>query len=217
MQEYRDHRPTFEDRGSWTTPAVLRARAARHGERTWLEVPSTGEAYTFGETLELAERVGSGLLARGHEPGDRLVIMAPNSSDHLFAWLGSSVAGMAEVPINTAYKGTFFEHQVSTVAPSAAVVSPDLVDRFVESRDACTAVRRVYVVDAPRDELDAAIAELRAAGYDAEPFSALRSAEIGDLPEVTLAGPRVGLLHLGDHGTVQGRDDAARAHAPLRR
>ncbi len=184
MQEYRDHHPTFEDRGSWTTPAVLRARAARHGDRTWLEVPSTGETYTFAATLEIAERVASGLLARGHEQGDRLVIMAPNSSDHLFAWLGSSVAGMVEVPINTAYKGTFFEHQVSTVAPSAAVVSPDLVDRFVESREACATVRRVYVVASAADELETALAELRAAGYEAEPFAALRSAEPAALPEV---------------------------------
>ena len=185
MPEYTDHRPTFGDRRRWTTPAVLRARAAEHGERTWLEVPSTGEVYTFAETLELAERVGSGLLGRGHRPGDRLVIMAPNSSDHLLAWLGSSMAGMAEVPINTAYRGTFFEHQVSTVAPSAAVVSPDLVDRFVESRDACSSIEVVYVVGAPQDELDRALGELRAAGYDAAPFAALRTAPIVELPEVS--------------------------------
>lgn len=184
MQEYTDHRPTFEDRAGWTTPAVLRARASMHGERTWLEVPSTGERYTFAQTLELAERVASGLLARGHEQGDRLVIMAPNSSDHLFAWLGSAMAGMAEVPVNTAYRGTFFEHQVSTVAPSAAVVSPDLVDRFVESRDACGAVRHVYVVGTDDAEVDTALDELRAAGYSAERFAVLRDAEIGELPEV---------------------------------
>ncbi|MHB1137728.1 MAG: AMP-binding protein [Microthrixaceae bacterium] len=184
MQTYTDHRPTFVDRAEWTTPAVLRARAASHGDRVWLEVPSTGETYTFARTAELAERIASGLLARGHAPGDRVVVMMDNCSDYLFAWLGASVAGMAEVPINTAYKGSFFEHQVSTVAPSAAVVSVALVDRFLESRAACETIHHVYLTLGDDAELESAAERLRQAGYAAEPFAALRSAEVGPLPQV---------------------------------
>lgn len=186
MKTYDDYRPTFSDRTEWTTPAVLRARARSHSDHVWLDVPSTRETYTFAQTLDIAERVGSGLLARGHESGDRLVIMMANSSDYLFAWLGASMAGMAEVPINTAYRGTFFEHQVSTVEPTAAVVGTDLVERFVESRDACSTITHVYVVasSGSDDSVTSACDVLTAAGYAAEPFSELRGAEIGPLPEV---------------------------------
>ncbi|CAN5637228.1 hypothetical protein BH10ACT3_BH10ACT3_10060 [soil metagenome] len=191
MITYTDMVPTFEDRAEWNTPAVLRNRARINPDNVWLDVPSTGEQYTFARTLELSERIASGLLARGHEPGDRLVIMMANSSDYLFAWLGASMAGMAEVPINTAYRGSFFEHQVSTVAPTGAVVSVDLADRFIDSRDACSTVHHVYLTpgdpdgDAPgQDEFDATAELLSAAGYTVEPFSALRGAPLGDLPEV---------------------------------
>jgi crotonobetaine/carnitine-CoA ligase len=184
MQTYTDHHPTFEDRSAWTTPAVLRARAASHAAHVWLEVPSTGERYTFAETAARAERIGSGLLARGHQPGDRVVIMMDNCSDYLFAWLGASVAGMAEVPINTAYKGSFFEHQVSTVAPSAAVVSVALVDRFLDSRAACETIHHVYLSLGDDAQLEAAAQQLRDAGYSAEPFAALVESEPVELPEV---------------------------------
>ena len=36
--------------------------------------------------------------------------------------LWAVAAGLVEVPINTAYRGSFLEHQVSTVAPTAAVI-----------------------------------------------------------------------------------------------
>jgi len=189
MRTYTDMVPTFADRSEWTTPAVLRSRARTHGERVWLEVPSTGEQYTFAQTLEIAERIASGLLARGHAQGDRLVIMMPNSSDYLFAWLGASLAGMAEVPINTAYRGTFFEHQVSTVAPTAAVVSAELADRFVDSRSACSTIHHVYLTPAvgASDALaayESAEAALVAAGYSVEAFSGLRAESVTELPAV---------------------------------
>lgn len=185
MRTYRDHHPTFPDRSSWTTPAILRARARTHPDRVWLDVPSTDEQYTFAETCELAERIGSGLLARGHQPGDRLVIMMANSSDYLFAWLGSSMAGMVEVPINTAYRGSFFEHQVSTVAPTGAVVDVDLVDRFIDSRSACTEIRRLYLTGSSDAEvLSEARSRLEAEGYVVDLFSELRRADLGPLPEV---------------------------------
>lgn len=191
MLTYTDHHPTFPDRAEWNTPAVLRSRARTNGDAVWLDVASTGEQYTFARTLELAEHIASGLLARGHQSGDRLVIMMGNSPDYLFAWLGASMAGMAEVPVNTAYRGSFFEHQVSTVAPTAAVVSVDLVDRFIDSREACMTIHHVYLTrgvsngEPPTDEAFVeALRMLGDAGYVAEPFSELRAAERGPLPEV---------------------------------
>ena len=162
---YDQYRPTFADRRSWNTPDVLRHRAETHGDRIYLDVPATGEAYSYAETLELSERVARGLLGAGGVPGDRLLIMLPNCSAYVLAWLGSSLAGMAEVPINTAYRGTFLEHQASTVAPRLALIHPDFAPRFAESASAVETVERFYLAGGDAEGRAAAAATLRHTGF----------------------------------------------------
>jgi crotonobetaine/carnitine-CoA ligase len=183
MKVYSDFAPTYPDRADWTLPAVLSRRAKTHGDSVWLDVPSSGATYTFFDTWQIAQRVASGLLARGHQQGDRLVIMMPNCEEYLFAWVGSATAGMVEVPINTAYHGTFFEHQVSTVEPTGVILAAEFADRFVESRDACSDVQRLYLTGTI-DEVSAASAILSDVGYEVEPFAALMSSSVGELPIV---------------------------------
>ncbi len=164
-RSYDQYRPTFADRRHWNSPHVLRHRAETHGDRVYLDVPSTGESYTFAETLELAERVARGLIGAGAVPGDRLLIMLPNCSAYILAWLGSSLAGMAEVPINTAYRGSFLEHQASTVAPRLALIDPDYAERFAESAEAVRTVERFFLAGGDGGERAAAAATLREAGF----------------------------------------------------
>ena len=162
---FDQYRPTFADRRSWNAPDVLRHRAQTHGDRIYLDVPSEGVAYSYAETLELAESVAGGLLAAGAVPGDRLLIMLPNCSAYVLAWLGSSLAAMVEVPINTAYRGTFLEHQASTVAPTLALIHPDYAPRFAESAEAVATVQRFYLAGGEADARAAAAATLSHAGF----------------------------------------------------
>lgn len=182
-QYYDEYSPTYPDRASWSSPRVLRDRAARHPDRTYLDVPWSGESYTFAETLDLAERVGSGMLAAGAQPGDRVLIMIPNCSAYILAWLGSSVAGLVEVPINTAYRGSFLAHQVRTTEPVLAVIAPEFVERIVDVPDAVTSIRHYFVVgdDAA---VAAGISQLEAAGYEASPWASLLTAARAELPDV---------------------------------
>ena len=162
---------------------MLRDRAARHPHRTYLDVPWAGESYTFAETLDLAERVGSGMLASGAQPGDRVLIMVPNCSAHILAWLGSSVAGLVEVPINTAYRGSFLAHQVRTTQPVLAVIAPEFVERIVDIGDAATSIRHYFVVGDDAAVADG-IAGLAVAGYEASPWTSLLTAAKAELPDV---------------------------------
>ena len=182
-QYYHEYSPTYEDRAWWSSPRVLRDRAARHPHRIYLDVPWAGESYTFAETLDLAERVASGMLAAGAESGDRVLIMIPNCSAHILAWLGSSIAGLVEVPINTAYRGSFLAHQVRTTEPVLAVIAPEFVERIVDVEDAAASIRHYFVVgdDAA---VAAGIAELAAAGYEASPWTSLLTAAKAELPDV---------------------------------
>lgn len=143
---YDQYRPTFDDKARWSAPAVLAERARTHGDNTYLEVGWTSERFTFAQSYDIALRVGRGLLAGGAAPGDRLLIMAPNSAAYIWSWLGSAMAGMAEVPINTAYRGSFLEHQTTTVSPSAAVIHADYADRFVELPEAVSSIGCFYLL-----------------------------------------------------------------------
>ena len=178
--------PRFPDRLSWTVPHVLRTRAASHGPRTYLEVPSTGERYSYLDTLERAERVASGLRARGHQDGDRVIILMANCSEYIFSWLGIACAGMVEVPINTAYKGSFLSHQVSVAKPAAVITTPDFAERFLEIRESLPSdLRRFFLAGADAVGIERAARLLTQAEFEVEHFDALLQSDIGVLPEVS--------------------------------
>jgi crotonobetaine/carnitine-CoA ligase len=180
---YDEYTPTFESRSHWSSPTVLRERALRHPDRTYLDIPWTGETYTYGETLEVAEKVASSMLDAGAITGDRVLIMLPNCSAYIFSWLGSSLAGLAEVPINTGYRGSFLAHQVATTAPTSAVIDPEYVDRFLAIPEAIESIQRFYVVGDPAP-VDAAVGALEAAGYSAGAWADLLVGGRSELPSV---------------------------------
>jgi crotonobetaine/carnitine-CoA ligase len=179
---YRDLHPTFADRSTWTVPWILRHRAETHGDKVYLEVPHQNARLTFAETLRQAERIASGLMSAGHAPGDRLLIMAPNSVETVMSWYGSALAGLVEVPINTAYSGSFLEHQVRTTQPSAVVVHTSLADRFEAGVAAYDSITHFYVTGEPA-AVDAVVAEFRASGRTARPFAEL-DGDVIDFPDV---------------------------------
>ncbi|KUP97837.1 ATP-dependent acyl-CoA ligase [Thermobifida cellulosilytica] len=182
MRTYKDLRPAFPDREDWALPTVLRRRAEQAPDAIYLDAPEEGRRWTYAETLATAENVGRSLLVDG-APGDRVLIMARNSSAFIFTWLGSAMAGMVEVPINTAYKGDFLTHQVRTSRPRWAVVDAELAERFTEVAEECSDIERFWVID--NGDVDAAIAALRAAGWQAERWETLTTEREGDLPEVS--------------------------------
>jgi crotonobetaine/carnitine-CoA ligase len=181
---YDEFMPTIADRREWTLPHILALRASSHRDSIYLDMPDAGLSYTFGEVYDIAVAIGSGLLTRGHEPGDRIVIMLPNRPEYIFGWLGAGIAGMAEVPINNAYQGSFFEHQIGTVAPTGAITDVSFAERFVESAQACSSIRNIFVVGDDQVQLAKTIRKLTDAGYMAEPFSALLASRPAELPKV---------------------------------
>lgn len=203
MRTYRDLRPTYPDRTTWTLPAVLRHRARTHGGRTFLDVPFQDVTMTYAQTLDAAERVGGALLAGGCVPGDRVLIMAGNGVEYLLTWFGTAVAGLVEVPINTAYRGTFLDHQVRTVDARAAVVDPEFVEHFLDLEPA-RAIKAFYVTGAD-DAAAQAVAALRAAGWSAEPFAALTGAPRPEaLPAVDASSLAAVLFTSGTTGLSKG-------------
>jgi crotonobetaine/carnitine-CoA ligase len=173
---YTDLEPTDPDWTRWTGAQVLRRQAAERGDRTFLIAPEEDVEITFAELLESAERVAGGLRAAGAIKGDRVIIMARNSSRFVLTWFGTAVGDLVEVPVNTAYEGEFLRHQVQLVDARWAVVDDDLADRFIALKDRLDKLERFWVIDSAGDA-EGAVARLRAAGWDAEPWDGLRDAE----------------------------------------
>jgi crotonobetaine/carnitine-CoA ligase len=182
---YREFDFEFPDRETWTLPWMLRHRAHTHGDKVYMDVPDHGESFTFAETLAHAEAIGRGFLEAGGERGDRVLLMAPNRSEIVLSWFGAAMAGMVEVPINTAYASAFLEHQVRTTSPTFAIILADYAERFIDGdTSAYDSVERFYLLgDEPGQSKG--IEALERGGREAAPYEELaRPDSDAELPVV---------------------------------
>ncbi len=215
---YRDLEPTFADRAQWALPTVLRHHASERPDAVWLDCPEEGRTWTFAEMLTAAERLGRSLLVAGAERGDRIVLVAQNSSQFVRTWIGTAVAGLVEVPINTAYEHDFLAHQVSTVEATLAVVDDVYAARFVAIPEAAKSIRKFWVIDTgSREE---AMATLRDAGWEAAPFEELdEDAMAREVVDGSLPLPEVGPHDLASvlftSGTTGPSKGVAMPHAQM--
>ena len=180
---YDQYSPSFQDRSDWNSPTVLRHHAGERPNSIYLNVPWANESYSYAETLDISERVASGMLSAGVCSGDRVLIMIPNCSAYIFSWLGSSIAGLVEVPINTAYKGAFLSHQASTTSPKIAVIGPEYIPRVLDVYESFESVE-LFVLVGEGDEASADINALENLGKQVIKWEELLESEKTVLPEV---------------------------------
>jgi crotonobetaine/carnitine-CoA ligase len=202
---YREFDFEFPDRETWTLGWMLRQRAQTHGDRVYLDVPDHALSYTFAETLAEAEAIGRGFLDHGGEHGDRILMMAPNRAELVLGWYGAALAGMVEVPINTAYAGAFLEHQVRTTAPRFALIAAAYAERFVTGETtAYDSIERFFLFG-DADEQRRAIAVLAEAGREASPYEDLpRPDSDTEFPAVDRRDPGAIFFTSGTTGLSKG-------------
>jgi crotonobetaine/carnitine-CoA ligase len=170
-REYKDLHPAFADPGDWSLATVLRRHAAERPTATCLITPEEGGQWTYAQVLADAERVATGWHEAGAVAGDRVLIMAANSSRFVRSWLGTAIGGFVEVPINTAYEGEFLRHQIVTVQPRWAVIDDVFADRFVAVEPSARQIEKFWIIDTGSAE--AAIELLRANGWQASRWDEL--------------------------------------------
>lgn len=127
-QTFSNFSPTFPST-QWSLPQVLEHQARVIGERPFLKWEDDGPQLSFAETNRLANRLARGLQGLGIGRGDCAVLFMPNSLDFLVAWYALNKLGAIEAPINTAYKGSFLEHQANickarTIFADVALLAP---------------------------------------------------------------------------------------------
>jgi len=179
---YRDLVPTFPDRADWTLARVLDHYADSTPEAVYLVAPEEDREWTYAEIRQEARSVAASMFNRGATVGDRVLLMAINSSEFVRTWLATGVSGLVEVPINTAYEGEFLRHQVNVTTPTFAVIDDQFAERFPDFREEFSSIQHFWVVD--KGHANDAIALLHNAGW-----SASRWEELLDGESIPLAVP----------------------------
>ena len=181
-QVYSGLVPNFADPGTWTLAHVLRHHAGERPDAVCLELPEEASRWTYVEALDLAERVASSMYRSAARQGDRVILMAANSSEFVFTWWGTALGGLVEVPINTSYEGDFLRHQLQIADARFAVIDDVYAERWVALGDEARGIEKFWVVDSRAGIVEKALALLRENGWEAASWEELRGGDRVELP-----------------------------------
>ncbi|GMU40873.1 MAG: acyl-CoA synthetase [Chloroflexota bacterium] len=96
--------------------------------------------WTAAEAWARVQRIGRGLLARGLERGDRVLVRLPHSPDYAFAFLGATAAGLVPIPASPALTNEEAEFLASDSEARGAVTTaalrlPGFTGTWVDAAD----------------------------------------------------------------------------------
>ena len=103
-----------------TFPDWIRRRAASGGDKVALEIG--GATRTYAELDHVTDRTAAGFAELGLAAGEHVSVMMQNSLENVEAWFGLQKAGLVEVPIHTASRGTALRYIVDHADARALVV-----------------------------------------------------------------------------------------------
>ncbi len=97
-------------------------RHLREGRGERVAVAGVDRKLTYEELAEGVNRFGSALRDLGIEPGDRVLLVLPDSPEFLFCFLGTVKVGAVAVPVNPLARPADFSHYASDSGAKLAVV-----------------------------------------------------------------------------------------------
>ncbi len=168
-----------EVKDGWTIGSALSRQATERPDSPALQW-QTEEPLSYGALHEHCLRLAGGLKGLGVGPGDRVLVMLPNSMEIVLAWFGVNLLGAVEVPINIHYRGGWLVHEVNDCEARVAIVHEQYLERFEEVADELEHLADVVVVGG-----DGAVPR-RAGGWRAHAWADLEEAE--GLPEAVETG-----------------------------
>lgn len=133
------------DDESVTVTELLRRRLETDPHGEYLDV--NGDTVSAAGVHDTACRVANALHQLGVGRGDRVATLIENSIEATLAWWGIVTAGAIAVPINTAYKGRYLQHQLGDSGSRVLIVQADLLDRLVGLTAELAELTHVVVID----------------------------------------------------------------------
>ena len=157
------------------TPAALRRAAETWPDREAVAdvQPGHDTRWTWSELLDQVRHFAAGLVARGVNEGDRVVVWAPNTRHWMVAALATQYVGATVVPANTRYTGSETLELIQRTNAVAAVVAgaflgservADLASAAGGSLAESTALRTIVRI--PLGGEETATADVDVLGFD---------------------------------------------------
>jgi carnitine-CoA ligase len=110
-----------------TINALVERAVLDNPDRPFLDF--LGKIYTIRDIDESTTRLANGLSALGVEKGNTVATILDNSAEAIFIWLAINRLGAISVPINTAYKGEYLNHQLGDSGARVVIAESDYVER----------------------------------------------------------------------------------------
>jgi crotonobetaine/carnitine-CoA ligase len=118
---------------SRTIPALVRSAVDAVPDKPWLHTEDG--ALTYAAAQQRVERATSALRTAGVCRGDRVLVIARNTADHLLVWFALMEVGAIQVPVNPASSEAELAAFVRQVEPKMVVDDRVLADLFTASTD----------------------------------------------------------------------------------
>lgn len=118
-----------------TIPQLFHDRVAATPDADWLTAGD--ETWTFAAAETQVARAATGLRARGIGAGDRVVVVAHNTAEVVFAWLALMEVGAVQVPANPAATEAERAGLVAQVQTAAVLEEADLTELLQHEADGC--------------------------------------------------------------------------------
>lgn len=115
------------------------ALAAQADARPDLRVGTVDDQVTLAEALGYAAGRARELLSWGLEPGQRIALVAPTSTDYLITWMACLLAGLPVALVNPTYPDDLVERMLEPLDP-AMVLGPDQIALARTNRAAGTSL-----------------------------------------------------------------------------
>jgi crotonobetaine/carnitine-CoA ligase len=121
----------------------IRHRCRIGGDRMAIEI--AGEQRSYAALDDVTDRCAAGLADLGLEPGEHVSLMMLNSLRNIDAWFGIQKAGLVEVPIHTAARGTGLQYIVDHADARAMVIDEGFLPYLATVADQLPRLEHVIV------------------------------------------------------------------------
>lgn len=124
-----------------TLAELLAARALTTPAKVALRFE--GDALSYRELDERAERLASGLSELGVSRGDPVCVLLDTSCDYAAVWLALTRLGAIEAPINAGFRGPALAHALRLTGARVLILDGAHADAFAQVQDDVPSLRHV--------------------------------------------------------------------------
>lgn len=101
-------------------------RHLREGRGAKVAIRCEDRVLTYAEIADQVNRAANGFLARGIQPGERVLLILPDSPEFIAAWFAAMKIGAVAVPTNSALRAADYAYLLEESEAAALVVHSDL-------------------------------------------------------------------------------------------